>query len=99
LFKFFSGFGDKIFLLEELFFEGFELILKLDHILFFFLEGVELFFEFFQLKVPPFIAFFELCELIGEMMNLCLKSSFLVLEMLKFLGFSIFEIFKLGLKL
>ncbi len=99
MFKFFSGFGDKIFLLEELFFEGFELILKLDHILFFFLEGVELFFEFFQLKVPPFIAFFELCELIGEMMNLCLKSSFLVLEMLKFLGFSIFEIFKLGLKL
>ena len=84
--------------MEELFFEGFELILKLDHILFFFLEGVELFFEFFQLKVPPFIPFLQLCDLIGEMMNLCLKCGFLVLEMLKFVGFGVFEIFKLGLK-
>ncbi len=99
MFKFFSGFGNEIFLLEELFFEGFELILKLDHILFFLLEGVKMFFEFFQLKIPPFIAFLQLCKLIGEVMNLCLKSGFLVLEMLKFVGFGIFEIFKLGLKL
>lgn len=62
--------------MEELFFNEFELLLHFNHILFFLLKGVELFLKLLQLKVPPFISFFEMLKLFFKVGDLILNNEF-----------------------